>query len=210
MALHHLTESVEFYGERPVLLRRLALVNLALGNVSTAKVYLGTLRRAPFQGDWASDYLQRLQIDPTLSSDEEIVRLRRLMVTRDSVVALTPEEELLMLLNANRQNRMAFEYLMTYYLLSKNLDGFVKNIGRVNDFSGLAISPMWDEALVLASRLAGRPLKITGHIISEEATTRVATVTREVQKLQDNAVLARRKLAPQYGHTYTFYWWFHE
>jgi hypothetical protein len=210
MALHHLTESVEFYGERPVLLRRLALVNIALGNISTAKIYLGTLGRAPFQGEWARDYLLRLQMDPTLSTDEEVARLRRFMVRRDSVVALTPEQQLLMLLDANRQNRMAFEYLMTYYLLSKNLDGFVKNISRVNDFSGLAISPMWDEALVLASRLAGRPLKITGHVISQEAVTRVETVTHAVQALQDNAVLARHKLAPQYGHTYTFYWWFHE
>jgi hypothetical protein len=210
MALHHLTESVEFYGERPVLLRRLALVNIALGNISTAKIYLGTLGRAPFQGEWARDYLLRLQMDPTLSTDEEVARLRRFMVRRDSVVALTPEQQLLMLLDANRQNRMAFEYLMTYYLLSKNLDGFVKNISRVNDFSGLAISPMWDEALVLASRLAGRPLKITGHVISQEAVRRVETVTHAVQELQNNAVLARHKLAPQYGHTYTFYWWFHE
>jgi len=53
MALHHLTEAMEFYGERPLLLQRLALVNLALTNISTAKVYLGTLTRAPFQGRWA-------------------------------------------------------------------------------------------------------------------------------------------------------------
>src|SRR4029078_4229464 len=86
MALHHLTESVEFYGERPALLRRLALVNLALGNVSTAKVYLGTLARAPVQGEWANDYFQRLQLDPNLSTDEEVARLRRSMVRTDSVV----------------------------------------------------------------------------------------------------------------------------
>src|SRR5207245_1223765 len=64
MALHHLTESVEFYGERPVLLRRLALVNLALGNLSTARVYLGTLARAPFQRRWAQEYLEQLGTDP--------------------------------------------------------------------------------------------------------------------------------------------------
>lgn len=210
MALHHLTEAVEFYGERPVLLRRLALVNLALGNVSTAKVYLGTLARAPFQREWANDYLQRLQLDPSLSTDVEVARLRRSMVRADSVVVLTPDEELSMLLGANPQNRMAFEYLMTYYLLTKNLNGFVKNVPRINDFSNFSVPPMWDEALVLAGRMARRPVQVPGHVISQEAVNRVANVTRAVQQAGDNAVLARLKLAPQYGHTYTFYWWFHE
>ncbi len=210
MALHHLTEAVEFYGERPVLLRRLALVNLALGNISTAKLYLGTLARAPFQGEWANDYLQRLELDPNLTTDEEVGRLRRSMVRRDSVVVLTPDEELSMLLGANPRNRMAFEYLMTYYLLTKNLNGFVKNISRINDFSNLSVPPMWDEAMVLAGRLAGRQLQVPGHVISQEGVTRVENVTRAVKHAGDNAVLARFKLAPQYGHTYTFYWWFHE
>ena len=209
MALHHLTESMEFYGERPVLLQRLAIVNLALTNVSTAKVYLGTLTRAPFQGAWARACLERLKTDPTLSTDPEVSRLRRLMVQRDSVVALSADEELLMLLAANRQNRMAFEYLMTYYLLTKNLQAFVKNLSRIKDFPGFQISPLWDEALLLASLEAGRYLDVPGHVISAEARARVAAVSRVVQKNGDNAELSRRQLTADYADTYAYYWFFH-
>jgi hypothetical protein len=209
MALHHLTEAMEFYGERPVLLQRLALVNLALTNISTAKVYLGTLTRAPFQGSWARNYLDRLEKDPVLTSDEEVARLRRLMVRRDSVIILTPDEELLMLLAANRQNRMAFEYLMTYYLLTKNLQAFVKNIARVKDFPGLEISPMWDEALLLASLEAGRSLEIPGHVICSEARSRVNAVNQVIKKNGENAQLSRHELTADYAHTYSYYWWFH-
>lgn len=209
MALHHLTEAVEFYGERPLLLQRLALVNLALGNVSTAKVYLGTLARAPFQGAWARRYLDQLNSDPVLAGDAEVGRLRSLMVKRDSVVALSPDQELLMLLNANRQNRMAFEYVMTYYLLTKNLDAFVQNVSRVRDFPGFTITPLWDEALVLASRLAGRRVDVPGHQISSEANRRVDAVAQRAKQYGDNAELARRELFADYGHTYIFYWFFH-
>ena len=209
MALHHLTEAVEFYGERPLLLQRLVLINLALGNTSTAEVYLGTLARAPFQAGWAQAYLQRLKSDPALASDEEIVRLRRLMVKKDSVVALSADEELIMLLDANRHNRMAFEYLMTYYLLTKNLEAFVKNISRAKDFPDLGISPLWDEGIVLAGRLSGRPIQLGGHTISPEAISRVNTVTRLAQRYGDNAEQARRELSANYAHTYTFYWLFH-
>ena len=209
MALHYLTESVEFYGERPVLLQRLALVNLALGNLSTAKVYLGTLTRAPFQGRWARDYLQRLRSEPTLPDDEEIGRLRRFMVRRDSVLALSPDEELLQLLSAHPQNRLAFEYLMTESLLKKNLNAFVKNISRVRDFPGFAIAPLWDEALVLAGRQFGRPIALPGHPISHEALARVAAVTRFIQQYGDKGELPRSVLSSDYAHTYSFYWCFH-
>lgn len=209
MALHHLTESVEFYGERPVLLQRLALVNLALSNLSTAKVYLGTLARAPFHGVWARDYLERLERDPALASDEEIARLRASMVRRDSVLALPLDEELLQLLAANPQNRMAFEYLMTYYLLTKNLNAFVKNISRVKEFPGFEITPLWDEALLLASRESGQPIQVREHAISQEALSRVDAVTRLVQQYGDKGELPRSALSADYARTYSFYWCFH-
>ena len=210
MALHHLTESVEFYGERPVLLRRIALVNLALGNFSTAKVYLGTLARAPFQGAWARSYLEKLAGNSTLDGDEEVRRLRQLMVRTDTVVVLTLDEELLMLLGTNRQNRMAFEYLMTYYLMTKNLRGFAKNISRVNDFLGFEIPSLWDEALLLAGRELGEPVKVPGHEIGREAMNRVERVTQSVRRSGSELGLAARELAANYGDTYSYYWYFAE
>ena len=206
MALHHLTESVEFYGERPVLLRRLALVNLALGNFSTAKVFLGTLARAPFQGRWARGYLDQLAGTSGVDGDEEVRRLWQLMVRKDSVVVLTLDEELLMLLGANRHNRMAFEYLMTYYLMAKDLRGFAKNISRVNDFPGFEIPPLWDEALVLAGQELGAPVGVAGHAISREAMTRVESVTPVRQPGSNLRVPP--ELAGNYADSYAYYWFY--
>lgn len=206
MALHYLTESVEFYGERPVLLQRLALINLALGNLNTAKVYLGTLARAPFHASWARGYLERLAVDPTLPGDAEVSRLRRLMVRTDSVVALSPEEELLMLLGANGQNRMAFEYLMTYYLLSKNLPGFVKNLPRLRDFPDLKLGPAWEEAILLAAGLSRQPIELPDRSIGDDARQRVASLIKRVQEYGKNLDQARTNLSAEYGHTYTYYW----
>jgi uncharacterized protein DUF6057 len=208
MALHHLTESVEFYGERPILLQRLAMVNLALGNLPTARIYLGTLARAPFQGRWARDYLARIEADPGLGGDEEIKRLRSLMVRKDYVLAFTAEEELQLLLGANRQNRMAFEYLMTYYLMTKNLTAFVKNIARVKDFPGLEVSALWDEALLLA-RQSGQSLDLPGHAFLPEAQARVDTLTQVVANHSADKELARRELEVNYAKTYSYYYYFH-
>jgi hypothetical protein len=207
MSLHHLTESMEFFGERPVLLQRLALVNLALGNISTAEVYLRTLARAPFQSAWARDYLERVKRDPKLAGDESVDRLRNLKVMSDSVVSLTLDQELIMLLRANPRNRMAFEYLMTYYLLAKNLNGFVANIARVKDFPGFEVSLLWDEALVMASRFGGRPIEVPDHAISPSAVSRVDAVASSVKNYAGELEQARRDLRPNFGDTYAFYYW---
>ena len=85
----------------------------------------------------------------------------------------------------------------------------MKNIARVKDFPGLEISPMWDEALLLASLEAGRSLEIPGHVICSEARSRVNAVNQVIKKNGENAELSRHELTADYAHTYSYYWWFH-
>ena len=98
---------------------------------------------------------------------------------------------------------------MTYYLLTKNLNAFVKNISRVKEFPGFEITPLWDEALLLASRESGQPIQVREHAISQEALSRVDAVTRLVQQYGDKGELPRSALSADYARTYSFYWCFH-
>ncbi len=208
MALHHLTEAVEFWGERPVLLQRLAQINFALGNLSTGRMYLKALNKIPFQGGWAGEYLHRLEADPVLEHDEEVGRLRTLMMKRDSVVHLNADEELLAILAANPGNRMAFEYLMTYYLLAKNLTAFVQNLPRAHNFPGFELSPLWEEALVMAARQSAQPLNLKGRALNREAERRLDTMTRVIAASGENEELARSQLRDEYANSYFYYYLF--
>ncbi len=64
----------ETYGDRPLLLHRLATVNMIKGNVAAARVLLGALAKVPFWGSAAHRDLKRLENDPNLSEDPEIKR----------------------------------------------------------------------------------------------------------------------------------------
>ncbi len=208
LALHHSIEAAEICGERPLLLQRIALLNLALGNPATARVYLQALTRVPFQGQWARARLAALATDPESSGDEEVRRLRALMPRTDSVALLSVNESLLMLLNVNRQNRMAFEYLMTHCLLARNLAVFVKNLPRVADFPGLEIPPLWEEALAIAALRPGPPPDLPNHHLDPGAQQRLQTVLATIRACGGNRGLARTKLPAYYDRSYLFYYFF--
>jgi Family of unknown function (DUF6057) len=209
MALHFLTESIELYGERPILLERLATVNLALGNIPTARVFLNVLSRCPFHRRQARTSLARLDSDPTLAQDEEVQRLRTLMPRRDSVLRPRTKETLLLLLQSNRQNRMAFEYLMSYYLLSKDLQGFVQRLPLADAFAGFVPSPLWDDALALAEKRSTRPLNLRAGAVSRDAELRLKAFSRAMEACGRNNELARTTLRAEYEKTYFYYYFFH-
>jgi hypothetical protein len=58
-AEHALTECLEGLGDRPIILKHLALINLAKGNLGTARVYLGALSKTLFYRPWACESLAR-------------------------------------------------------------------------------------------------------------------------------------------------------
>jgi hypothetical protein len=209
LALHHLIEAVEFCGERPLLLKRIALVNLALGNVSTARIYLNALTRVPFHAGWARERLAALESDPGLARDDEVNRLRELKPKRDTVVLLSVDETLLLLLKANPRNRMAFEYLMTYYLLSKDLDGFANNLPRLGDFPGFEVSSMWQEAKVLAALRLGEHPNLRGQRLEPAAQQRLKTVVETIRACGGDKNKARKMLPNYYEQSYLYYYFFH-
>lgn len=131
-AEHALTECLEGLGGHPAVLQRLALVNLVKGNLGTARVYLGALSHTLFHGAWARHYLDFMDRNHDLAADASIQHLRSIALEQDvTTVVLEPEQMLRALLAKDGRNRMAFEYLMAWYLttrqvvkLTQHLDGF--------------------------------------------------------------------------------------
>jgi len=136
IAENALTDCLEGLGDRPMVLQRLALINMVKANHDSARVYLGALSKTLFDADWANYYLARLKSDPDLSEETEIQRLRSLCLQKDFGYTTVPVEKMLLrLLEKNKQNRMAFEYLMAWYMLNKHLGKLALNIGRLQDLS---------------------------------------------------------------------------
>lgn len=183
-AEHAALEALEMNGERPETLRLLADVYIVKRRPEVARVFLGVLSRDLIHGPWAEDRLRHLDDDPLLSSDPQIRDLRSVMPLTDMVTE-SKEWLLLVLLARNRKNRMAFEYLMAHYLLTRQPDKVALHIDRLDDFGPHAfeypaVPEHYAEAILLYSHNVNRPLdeppNLRGRTIRDETLERVRQV----------------------------------
>jgi len=200
----NLTECMETFGEQPMILRRLAMVNMVKGTTDTARIYLGALTKTLFHSRWAKDYLARLETDPNLSGDREIQDLRSRCLKKDYTALFYAKEEMLAALAAqDNHSRMAFEYLMAWYMQTKQLDKFVQNIGRLSEFGYTGIPPLYQEALAIYAYPRG---KSGDYAISREARSRFESFSRVFNKYKTDKTAAMGELAAGYRNSYLFYY----
>jgi hypothetical protein len=197
---------MEMHGERPILLKRLALVNMVKGNTGAARVCLGALSRTLFDAGWAMEYLAKIERDPNLSTDKEVQQLRSMILAIDRDFKSVNENILLDLLDKNKHNRMAFEYLMAFYLLTGQFDKFAGNLGRLDDFDYARIPRVYEEAILLYNYTRKTRVELHGCEISPESQERFDNfVNIYISQYGANKALAFNELARDYGDSYLFY-----
>jgi hypothetical protein len=195
--------STEIYGERPLLLHRLARVNLVKGNVETARVYLEALTRVPFWGATARRDLACLQADPDLSEDAQIQRWRNVMLKADSVRNV---DVLGQLLAENPANRTAYQYAVAFALLSMDLDGFVRLFDTYHQRSFSRIPRHLEEALLVFRTVKGQPLDAPGQAISSEAKAQLQEFLQAFQQAGREKTAVRSAIRDKFGGTYYYYY----
>jgi len=207
VAEHALTECLEGLGSRPMVLQRLALINMVKGNLGSAKIYLGALSKTLFHADWANNYLDRLQTDPDLSTDQYIQHLRSLYLDKDCLTySLLMEKTLSWLLERNSQNRMAFEYLMARYMLNKQLSKLVQNIERLHDFDYRELPTHYEEAALIYAYGTRKPLHLSGYLSSPQMRRQIEDFTRILSSYGGNKQAASKELSKKFRNTYFFYY----
>jgi hypothetical protein len=206
LAEKDLTECMETFGEHPMILQRLATVDLAKGKIDAARIYLGVLRKTLFFDEWANDYLSRLDADPTLSGDPEIQHLRAQCLKKDSTALFYAKEPMLSaLVEQGGPNRMAFEYLMASYMLTGQLGRFAQNLTRLSELGYTQVPPLYQEAAVIYAYGTRKPIPLGGLTISPEAQQRIERFTSIYNKYGRDRDAAFNELAREFRGSYFFY-----
>jgi hypothetical protein len=196
--------------DNPYILKQLALVNLVKGQIESARVYLNALSRYPAYAKEAQNMLRKLQEDPLLARDPRVQYLRSIMDNNDlTYTSYDDEDRLNRLLSRNKTNKMAFEYLMAHYLLNGQLDKFVENLPRLDDFGYENIPRHYQEAILLYAGTTSKEVSLGSRSMDGE----VVDLYNEINKIAtDSGVkdlnIMRKILEPKYSRTYFFYYTF--
>lgn len=202
-------EALETTGDLPAVLKHLAVINIVKARAETAKLFLNALSKNPLHRRGAREMLRRVEQDPRLETDERVRHIRSVMLEKDSVTLLPRvEDKLLALLEKNRHNKMAFEYLMAHYLATNRPDKALANMRRLGDFPYKRIPRHYQEAVLVYAAVTGKRSRIPEHRLDPEIVRRF----REFSEIRRNSVstedAVRKAKAAGLGDTYFFYFVF--
>lgn len=189
-------------GRYPVrAMKRVAETFIINGQYDVARKYLAYLSRTLFYGKWAKKELNKLNDEEKILSEWGEIRKRQ---PRDSFFHNDSQFDLsmLFLLKANPNNRLAFEYLMAYYLLNKNFDGFLQNLYRLKELDYHEMPILYQQALAyLYTRHVDLPVIRKEYPLSDQVTEQLRLYARAfVSGGQDRPVMKA-----QFGDTYWYY-----
>ena len=193
----------------PWTLKRLAVVYLVKQQPDGARTCLHKLKKDMIYRDWAQNLLDQLEKDPLLTKDRGIQLGRLSMPKTDSMKKGENSRDFFQpLFNANRNNRMAYEYLMAVYMLTNDLDSFIAIFRQLNDFNSPEIPRHHQEAILLYSRTKGREVNLKGQQLSRENKARFDKFFQIYKKYEGDRYAAEKLLAKDYGDTYYYYYIF--
>ena len=105
--------------------KRLAQTNLINGDYEVARKYLTALKKTLFYRDWANETLPLLGNEEAIAKHPEYGHLRQFAYKENFFFSDHVTPEMLESLYSNdTENRMAYQYLLAYYLLTGDHEGF--------------------------------------------------------------------------------------
>lgn len=129
--------------------RRLAETNLINGQYAVAEKYLCLLEKTTFYRQWAKATRALLGNEQAVNSHPRYGAMRAMRFTKDFLFSEAELDQMAgLLFTHNYDNRMAYEYLICYELLNRNLPLFMKYypLGQYAGFNH--IPRAYQEALV--------------------------------------------------------------
>ena len=123
-AVHWANEAISQREHSPQIIEQLIVAHIVDGNFDAAKHYLNLLSKFMFYKPKAAEY-QKMIDENSLS--QSMLEVQKMIPVENFVVSrMSPNSDLYYLLVDHPNNRMAYEYLMSYYLLNNDLDSFAR------------------------------------------------------------------------------------
>ena len=129
---------------------RLAETNMIAGRNEVARKYLNTLKHTLFYRKWANNRLELLDIPKAIDEHRLYGKLRRNQPVENFAFFSAKFDKMLEeMVDQRPENREAYDYLMAFYLLYKNVDAFAERL--IIPASGLPRA--YEEAFAMVCRI---------------------------------------------------------
>lgn len=195
-------EAIPSYQKSVRCYQRLAETNIINGDYAVAGKYLRALTHTTFYRHWAEEALTCLSDEQKINAHPEWGYLRTLLYDDDFLFDEGQKDNMLgILLQKNKANKLALEYLLAYELLNKDIEAFLKYYPLGKDMGYTAIPRSYQEVLLYVwtqqhTSFKGMPWSISP-VLQKEVTE---FATAYVHNPADEAYFRQN-----FGKTYWYY-----
>jgi len=193
-------------GYNPRMLKRIVVTNIINEKFVVAKKFLDLLNKSILHKKWVKYYRNYLFNESLIKSDSLIQLKRKLIPKVDFFIAIgeRSDKDLIELLKENENNKMAFEYLMAYYLLEFWLEDLLEYLGQFKEL-GYGKYPRHIEEAILVSRFAypSKNFKVD-YSINQQTIERFEQFNSILSGFE-NKEKAKEALEKGFYHTYWYY-----
>jgi len=187
--------------------KRLAETNLINEYYETSEKYLSILEKTLFYRKWAKETRTYINNDIKIYMHPEWSEIRRFRTNVDFMHSNAEKDMMLgVIFQQNIGHRMAYEYLMAYTLLTKNIESFPVYFRLKKDFAYNEIPKAWQETLVYIWGLKNDDMESIPIPISNTVKNDVMNYARIYTSQQS----PEQTLRNQFSKTYWYYYHFHD
>lgn len=205
-AQHWAHEALTLKGPTPTILSRLALINLAKGEVEAARKYALILKKCLILNDQADFYLSLANNFKLLDENKLILSIRASMNEIDYPFYGDPTpQQLAILLDNNKHNQMAFEYLVAFYLLNGQVEESINVLSHLEEYRYPDIPRIYEEAIVFYRNAMDKTFVLKGREVSVQTMKRFKDFSQILLSYQRDKGAAQRELYQKYGNTLWYY-----
>lgn len=199
-------EGLTKFGYNPRILKRIVMAHIICGRYVVAKKFLDLLNKSIPHKKWVRYYNNYLFNEDIVKSDSLIQSKRKLLPKFDFFIAIGQriDEDLTELLKENENNKIAFEYLMAYYLLEFRLEDLVKYLDKFKKLGYEKYPKHIEEALLLFKFMfPSKDIKFDYSI--DEETLQQFERFNGILASFENKEKAKETLKKRFYNTYWYY-----
>jgi hypothetical protein len=183
--------------------RRAAETFMLNGQYDIAGKYFKPLSHTIFYGKWAKECLLLAGNEEKINSHPYWGDMRRLGSRYDFYYNINKADiTLKYLLISNPDNKTAYEYLMAYYLLQKDFDGFIAFLPLYKKFNYSGLPLFWQEAAAyIETRVPQVPSQLANISIDNDVIDHIRSYASAFVTERHDTI----KMKKDFGNTYWFY-----
>ncbi len=198
-------EALTYAPYSPRVLNRLVQCNILFNNKLVAHKYLSVLKQSPIYSKVSKNLIKKLKEENTEDLKKEWMGKGKINTSNLYISNPNPSADLIKLLDEDPHNKIAYEYLMSFYLLKNKLGNFMYFLPNLKDFNYQSVPKIYEEALLFYNIFQNSGGEKSIFPVSKKTKEQLMKFSKTLIEYQSNEKKARADLYKNFGQTYWFY-----